>query len=284
MLENQMSAYVRKYISNFFLPRFCSLSLLASLIIMSIGLGAAYAFAVYGEIGKKYASVGGVSGFLGNPLNDESSSPQGGRFNDFEHGSIYFHPTTGAHVIFGAIRGKWLQLGWGEGWLGFPTTDELITPDGVGRFNHFRRVSGGAEASIYWTPKTGPVEIYGDIRKEWAHLGWEKSSFGYPVAPERQEYQGAPIRSQDFERGKLWWSPKTGVTLTPDAPLKAYAQGSAGGGGVAGGATPIKQKVFKYCTSLDCDACKRDYSSNGICEPSSQCNAGPNGFACYAIQ
>jgi uncharacterized protein with LGFP repeats len=51
--------------------------------------------------------------------------------------------------VIGAIRDKWLAFGGDSSFLGQPLTDELTTPDGVGRFNHFQ---GG---SIYWTPSTG---------------------------------------------------------------------------------------------------------------------------------
>jgi len=42
-------------------------------------------------------------------------------------------------------------------------TDELVCPDGRGRFNHFRSVHlpGQPEASIYWTPTTGAHGLRG---------------------------------------------------------------------------------------------------------------------------
>ena len=101
-------------------------------------------------IDDKYASLGGPSGWLGAPAGPESTPPDGvGRFRHFANGSIYWFPATGAHEVHGAIRGLWSQLGWERSFLGYPATDELTTPDGVGRYNHFQ---GG---SIYWTPQTG---------------------------------------------------------------------------------------------------------------------------------
>ena len=47
--------------------------------------------------------------------------------------------------LIGDIRNKWLSIGGASSVLGQPLTDELTTPDGIGRFNHFQ---GG---SIYWT-------------------------------------------------------------------------------------------------------------------------------------
>jgi len=101
-------------------------------------------------IDEKYNELGGSAGFLGKPTTEELTCPDGvGHFRHYEHGSIYWHPNTGAHEVHGAIRAKWSELKWERGFLGYPTIDETATPDGVGRFNHFQ---GG---SIYWHPKNG---------------------------------------------------------------------------------------------------------------------------------
>src|SRR5215212_9288685 len=114
---------------------------------------------VHGDIRVKWARLGGERGFLGFPVTDETGTPNGrGRFNHFEHGSIYWTPATGAHEVHGAIRDKWASLGWELGPLGYPITDETPTPDGVGRYNHFQR------GSIYWTPPTGAPEVQAAIR------------------------------------------------------------------------------------------------------------------------
>ena len=60
--------------------------------------------------------------------------------------------------------------------LGYPVTDETITPDGRGRYNHFQY------GSIYWTPFTAAHETHGAIRERWASLGWDKRK----VEPRRQ--------------------------------------------------------------------------------------------------
>lgn len=82
-------------------------------------------------------------------------------------------------------------------------TNELGTPDGVGRFNHFR---GG---SIYWTSGTGAREVRGAIRDRWSSMGWERSSLGYPVS---DEYDVPGGRQNDFQRGRIRWDARTGVT------------------------------------------------------------------------
>ncbi|GLY67612.1 hypothetical protein Atai01_42310 [Amycolatopsis taiwanensis] len=129
-----------------------------------------------------------------------------GRYNHFNRSggaSIYWTPSTGAHAIQGAIRSQWASLGW-ETALGYPTTDESLTPDGVGRYNHFSK-----SASIYWTPATGARAVYGAIRDKWASLGWETSPLGYPTS---NEYSVPGGRRNDFQHGYITWNSATGTT------------------------------------------------------------------------
>lgn len=55
----------------------------------------------------------------------------------------------GSHSVDGAIWTEYTQTPGVQRSLGCPTTDELGTPDGVGRFQAFDN------GSIYWTPDTG---------------------------------------------------------------------------------------------------------------------------------
>lgn len=159
---------------------------------------------IHGDIFKKWSALGAEHGLLGYPLTDESVTPDGeGRFNHFQHGSIYWHPGTGAHEVHGDIRARWEQLGWETSPLGYPVTDETGTPDGQGRFSHFQ---GG---SIYWHPDTGAHEVRGDIRARWEQLGWELSFLGYPLTGEMDFDQGG--RVSVFQKGAIYWWPDTGA-------------------------------------------------------------------------
>jgi uncharacterized protein with LGFP repeats len=173
------------------------------------------AHAVHGEIRKKWAELGWELR-VGYPTTDETVTPDGvGRFNHFRkdqnENSIYWTPTTGAHAVYGEIRKKWAELGWEQG-LGYPTTDETVTPDGVGRFNHFRKDQN--EGSIYWTPATGAHAVYGEIRKKWAALGWERSFLGYPVTDEGEDQSGG--RQSSFQHGVLRWRLEGGLEVMPE--------------------------------------------------------------------
>jgi uncharacterized protein with LGFP repeats len=160
---------------------------------------------VHGQILARYLALGGHTKF-GAPTNDETSTPDGvGKYNHFigtpgtGTASIYFTGATGAHGIWGLIREKWSALNREQGPLGYPATDELTTPDGVGRYNHFSK-----DASIYWTPATGAHEIYGAIRARWSALGWERSYLGYPRSGEFAFIGG---RRNDFQYGYIQWYP-----------------------------------------------------------------------------
>lgn len=153
--------------------------------------------ATEGAIGEKYRALGGCGSVLGGPLTSELPTKDGvGRYNVFERGSIYWSPETGAHAVVGAIRDKWKEHNWEIGLLGYPTTDELKTPDGVGRYNVFK---GG---SIYWTPKTGAHEVHGKIRDAWAKAGWETGPLGYPTSDEVEIDGGT---KNTFEGGEISW-------------------------------------------------------------------------------
>lgn len=163
--------------------------------------GATGARGIWGLILEKWTAQGREQGPLGYPTTDELSTPDGvGRYNHFsKDASIYWTPATGAHSIWGLIRVNWQALGWETGPMGYPTTDELTTPDGVGRYNHFTK-----NASIYFSPGTGAHEVYGAIRARWSALGWEKSYLGYPRSGEFN-FDGG--RRNDFQYGFIQWYP-----------------------------------------------------------------------------
>lgn len=164
-----------------------------------------------GAIGDKYAKLGGANGAMGHPAASETDAPHGGRCQAFQNGTVCWHPDIGeAFGVWGLIYAKWTQVGRVE--FGYPITDERPTPDGRGRFNHFRSIQypGRPEASIYWTPHTGAHAIYGAIRDAWAQQGWERGPLGYPTS---DEHQDGKYRRVNFERGFIRWAPDTGIEV-----------------------------------------------------------------------
>jgi uncharacterized protein with LGFP repeats len=172
---------------------------------------------IRGAINDKYNQLGGWL-FYGFPVTSETPTPNKlGAFNHFEGGrSIYWSPSTGAHEVHGAIRREWASLGWENSYLGFPVTDETMTPDKPGAFNHFE---GG---SIYRSPSTGAHAVHGAIRDKWASLGWENSYLGFPTSDEyaipggrRQTFQSREhYPSQDyFTMYGIDWTPTGGARV-----------------------------------------------------------------------
>nr|WP_298830182.1 hypothetical protein [uncultured Planococcus sp.] len=160
---------------------------------------------VFGAIRGRWAALGWEKGPLGYPVSAETPTFDNvGRMQRFQRGVISWHPETGAHAIWGEISAKWWGIGLEK--FGYPITDELPTPDGQGRFNHFRSLHepGKPEKSIYWYPNIGAQEVYGGIREHWKNLGWERSSLGYPISPERDRPGGG--RMQDFQNGTIGWT------------------------------------------------------------------------------
>jgi hypothetical protein len=81
-------------------------------------------YAMYGDIFVKWLRLGGEKG-LGWPFTDELSMSDGvGRYNNFDLGSIYWHPKTGAWSIRqGPIWAKYAELGRERSCLGYPISD-----------------------------------------------------------------------------------------------------------------------------------------------------------------
>ena len=186
---------------------------------------------------SKYASLGGSAGFLGSATSPEGPAA-GGLYRHYQAGSIYWSSATGAREVHGAVVQRWAGMGWERGPLGYPTTDETGTPDGRGRFNHFQN------GSIYWSPSTGAQDVYGAIRSAWSASGWELGPLGYPTTGETAAPDGVG-RYNDFQKGSVYWSERTGAHDVRGPLLTAWrglgAQSSALGYPVTGERTTPDQ-------------------------------------------
>lgn len=175
---------------------------------------------VKGKILEAYHRVGGYAR-LGNAKTDELNAARGGKFQVFERASsIYWHPNVDngtAHQVEGRIRDKWRDLKWENGFLKYPLTDESVTPDGVGRFNHFE---GG---SIYWSPSTDAHEVHGSIRDRWSADGWERGELKYPVTDESGTPDGVG-RFNHFQGGSIYWHPSYGPKKVKGLIRKYWGQ------------------------------------------------------------
>ena len=98
-----------------------------------------------------YRAWGGPASRLGFPVTATMGAPGRGHKARFEGGRIYSSARTGAHVLYGAILGRWSREGAAAGRLGFPTSSVHRVPGGLSaRFQHGRltwhRSSGAVTA------------------------------------------------------------------------------------------------------------------------------------------
>lgn len=125
--------------------------------------------------------------FFGPAISPENNASRDGKYQEFtNNNSIYWHPRVSngrANQIGGDIRRRWIESGYENGSLRYPTTRELRTRSSghsgmTGRFNHFE---GG---SIYWSQRYGPNVVWGAIRDQWAAQDWEAGALGFPRGQE----------------------------------------------------------------------------------------------------
>ena len=168
------------------------------------------ACAAGGDIDKLAKAQPGLGPCLTNEYDVE-----GGRATDFRFGRVFWSQQTGAHSVVGAIGAAYQAEGGPDGALGLPTSDELVAPDGNGRYSLFQN------GAIYWSPQTGAHAVRGAIRALWAAHGVERGDLGYPTTDEVANPNKAGV-AQGFQNGTVFWSDKTGAHLVKGAILEAY--------------------------------------------------------------
>ena len=106
--------------------------------------------AVRGAIRARWGSLGWERGSLGYPLSEEICGLRnGGCFQVYQRGSLYWSPASGAHPVSGAIQAAWGRAGWEAGSLGYPTRAAYAVSGGVAQ-----RFQGG---TLTWNSATGRV-------------------------------------------------------------------------------------------------------------------------------
>jgi uncharacterized protein with LGFP repeats len=155
-------------------------------------------------IHELWLELGGESSYLGEPYWLESPHA-GGRGTQFTNGWIYWSAATGTHPVHGAIVNRYQSLGGPDGYLGFPTSDEIEAPGG-GVYQTFQ---GGA---IYWSQATDAQAIHGAARILYERTDGPESFLGYPTSGEVPQTGGGIV--QFFEGGRIYWSEATDAHRT----------------------------------------------------------------------
>ena len=179
---------------------------------------------VRGAIAAAYQAAGGPKGRLGLPVTDEVplGDAAGGAHSDFNGAngpSIYWSPSSGAHLVQGAIKAEWQAMGGATGQIGYPTTDELTNADGVGKHNDF---NGPAAPSIYWSASAGAHFVWGAIKIEWVGRGAERG-LGYPTTDEVCGLRDGGCAEHFSNSASVYFSPATGAHALTGAIRDKYA-------------------------------------------------------------
>ena len=209
--------------------------------------------AIPDPIGREYAATTGetdaygtnVQAILGQPTSSEQDVPgvAGAQEMRFQGGTIYWSPTTGAHVVYGAIGGEYAATDQEtdaggnnvQALIGLPTGDEQNVPGVAGA-----RETTFQNGTIYWSPATGAHVVYGAIGGEYAATAQETDAggnnvqilIGLPTGDEQNVPGVAGARETPFQNGTIYWSPATGAHVVYGAIDGLYS--SLGGPAVIG--------------------------------------------------
>ena len=170
---------------------------------------------VHGQVLAAYGRLGYERGLLGYPTSDEVRL-RSGALGLFQGGYVYWSAPTGAHEVHGQVLAAYSRLGFENGFLGYPTSDELPLNGGA-----LSRFQGG---HVYWSAPTGAHEVHGEVLAAYGRLGYERGWLGYPTSDEISLYGGALGR---FAGGSVYWSPATGGHALGGALLAAYTNSGA---------------------------------------------------------
>ena len=168
--------------------------------------GSTQEFELGNKVKQRYNEING-SKVLGKPINDQVCPTDDACWQDFENGAIIWHDSTGAWESKGGIRGRWAELGYQGGTMGYPTGPEVY--DGRGWYQNYE---GGA---IIGTDDTGFWESTGGIRERWSQIGYQSGFMGYPTSAIVWDGRGY---WQNYESGAIigtdatgYWESKGGI-------------------------------------------------------------------------
>jgi hypothetical protein len=167
--------------------------------------GSAGAVKFTNELYSKWTSYGSENGFFGRPRSDSICGlKNNGCYQLFTKGTLYWTTATGAQVVYGGIKDKWISLGFENGVLGYPTSGETSNGNGV----HQTFQSG----TIYWSIDAGAVRFTNELYTSWTAAGGERGFFGKPTSDSLCGLKNGGCY-QLFRTGTIYWSPATGAQV-----------------------------------------------------------------------
>lgn len=159
-------------------------------------------------IRDKYNSLGGPGGFLSFPTTAELTNPGNtGKRTQFINGPIYWSAATGAHPVVNSFLNRWGLNGYEAGRLHYPTTDEIVLPDG-GRRQEFQ------DGVIYvaFQNAVGSALVNGPSATSTTHSA---------VSPPAAASSATPLKTRkDFRMGKAKWTGSKTESSTHTPPME----------------------------------------------------------------
>ena len=178
--------------------------------------GATGAHTVYGALRDAYRAQGWESGRLGYPIANEGCGKRdGGCSQQFQGGTLFWSPATGAHATFYAFEDAYWSEGWENGRLGYPVADEACGKRDGGCAQEFQ---GGT--LLLHPGQSRAVPVVGALRAGYAARGWENGRLGYPLSAGCTAPDGAC--AQYFQGGRLTWSPTAGAHAVLGAIARTF--------------------------------------------------------------
>ncbi|MCF6744598.1 hypothetical protein E9529_09950 [Blastococcus sp. KM273128] len=130
----------------------------------------------------------------------------GGCYQVFQGGALYWSPATGAKAVSGFLWSRWASLGYEGGWLGYPAGDVRC---GLKDGGCYQLYQGGA---LYWSPATGAKAVSGYLWDRWAAMGYEGGRLGYPTTDVTCGLRGGGCY-QIYQGGGVYWSGASGAWI-----------------------------------------------------------------------
>ncbi|SSC24635.1 LGFP-repeat protein [Klenkia terrae] len=199
-----------------------------------------------GTIADRWASQMWEAGALGYPTGDPRCGLVGsGCLQNFQGGTIYATPATGAQVVGnGAIGSYWAARGWEASPLGYPTAAQFCGLAAGGCLQSFQAGTAyTTSAAGTWSVMTGPVG------SAWAAQRWESGPLRYPTGD--QTCSSSTDCVQPFQGGLLTVSQAFGARTVPLGPIADAWVARGAGGGVLGQPT---RDQFCGLTAAGCGA------------------------------
>lgn len=214
--------------------------------------GATGAQLVGGLIWSRWQASGGLEAGIGVPSESVQACPASGCVQQFQTGVVAWSQATGAHLVGGAIYGRWRAAGGVSSSLGYPK-DTVLGCASSGCRQNF---TGGA---VTWSAATGAHAVQEPVATTYLGQGAE-SVFGYPTTS-LSGCSPSEGCTQTFSAGAIDWTPERGA-LAITGPI--HSRWADSGGAQAGIGRPLT-------STLGCDqaaGCVQDYQGGAIASSS----------------